>query len=178
MTQPRPERIFHIATLADWTEARRTGTYSTSTLGRTLAEEGFIHASRRDQVSGVFGRYYRTASEPLVLLTIAPERLEAEVRDETVGTESYPHVHGPINRSAVINVTPLSKRGQTESMATLFVKDMARRMLLAIAVMGAAVIGSVIGGAVSDSAAAPLFGAIAGLVVGAVAGWLFVRTRH
>ena len=75
MTSPVPERIFHIATAADWRRTLGTGTYTTSTAGRTLDEEGFIHASRRDQVQGVFDRYYRSASEHLVLLTIDPTRL-------------------------------------------------------------------------------------------------------
>ena len=46
-------RIFHIATVADWEAAQRSGSYTTSTLGRTLVEEGFIHASRADQWQGV-----------------------------------------------------------------------------------------------------------------------------
>ena len=37
--------IYHIATTADWDRAGRDGEYTTSTRGRTLAEEGFIHAS-------------------------------------------------------------------------------------------------------------------------------------
>ena len=37
--------IFHIATEADWDAARRSKQYTTSTLGRTLEQEGFIHAA-------------------------------------------------------------------------------------------------------------------------------------
>ena len=59
-----PERIFHIATAADWRATLATGTYTTSTVGRSLAEEGFIHASRREQVQGVFDRYYRVEGRP------------------------------------------------------------------------------------------------------------------
>src|SRR5688572_550427 len=66
VTATQPERIFHIATAADWRRTLETGTYTTSTIGRTLEEEGFIHASRRDQVQGVFDRYYRGAGEHLV----------------------------------------------------------------------------------------------------------------
>ncbi len=102
------ERIFHIATRADWEEALRAGTYSTSTVGRTLAQEGFIHASRREQVAGVFARYYRDLGTPLVLLEIAPERLvDADVRAEPVGDDTYPHIYGPINTDAVVEVWPL-----------------------------------------------------------------------
>jgi hypothetical protein len=37
--------IYHIATGSDWVQARADGEYTTSTRGRTLAEQGFIHAS-------------------------------------------------------------------------------------------------------------------------------------
>jgi uncharacterized protein (DUF952 family) len=103
MTQP----IFHIATRADWEAAQRDGAYTTSTRGRTLAEEGFIHAARTEQVQPVFDRYYADAGEPLVLLVIDPDRLGAEVRVEPVGDDTYPHVYGPIEPAAVVEVRPL-----------------------------------------------------------------------
>ena len=103
MSDDVPDRIFHIATDADWRRTLETGTYTTSTVGRTLAEEGFVHASRRDQVQGVFDRYYAGLDEHLVLLTIDPRRLDAEVRVDPVGDDTYPHVYGPINRSAVVD---------------------------------------------------------------------------
>jgi uncharacterized protein (DUF952 family) len=103
MTQP----IFHIATHADWEAARRDGSYTTSTRGRTLAEEGFIHAARAEQVQPVLDRYYTDAGEPLVLLVIDPDRLGAEVRVEPVGDDTYPHVYGPIEPAAVVEVRPL-----------------------------------------------------------------------
>ena len=130
-----PERIFHIATATDWRATLATGTYTTSTAGRSLAEEGFIHASRREQVQGVFDRYYRGLGEDLVLLTIDPARLESEVRMDPVGEDTYPHVHGPINRSAVVDVEPLNRRGGTETLMSLWVKGMAVRMGAAMLVM-------------------------------------------
>jgi uncharacterized protein (DUF952 family) len=105
------EPIFHIATVADWQAAQRDGAYTVSTRGRTLAEEGFIHAARRDQVRPVFDRYYAGAGEPLVLLVVDPDRLDAEVRVELVGDDSYPHVHGPIEVTAVVDVRPLDEAG-------------------------------------------------------------------
>ena len=130
-----PERIFHIATATDWRATLATGTYTTSTVGRSLAEEGFIHASRREQVQGVFDRYYRGLGEDLVLLTIDPARLESEVRMDPVDEDTYPHVHGPINRSAVVDVEPLNRRGGTETLMSLWVKGMAVRMGAAMLVM-------------------------------------------
>ncbi|WP_241005364.1 DUF952 domain-containing protein [Nocardioides sp. zg-1228] len=140
MTATPPERIFHIATAADWRRALATGTYTTSTLGRSLEEEGFIHASRRDQVQGVFDRYYRDVREHLVLLTIDPARLTAaDVRVEPVGDDTYPHVYGPLDRRAVVDVVPLDRRGRSESLMSLWVKGMAARMGVALLVMAAIV---------------------------------------
>lgn len=136
MTDPAPARIFHIATASDWRRTLGTGTYTTSTVGRTLEEEGFIHASRRDQVQGVFDRYYAGLGEDLVLLTIDPARLtDADVRVEAVGADTYPHVYGPINRSAVLEAVPLDKLGGTETLMSLWLKGMAVRMGIALAVM-------------------------------------------
>ena len=136
MTETAPDRIFHIATAADWRRTLESGSYTTSTVGRTLEEEGFIHASRRDQVQGVFDRYYAGLGQDLVLLTIDPTRLtEAEVRVEAVGDDSYPHVYGPINRSAVVDVVPLDRRGGAETLTSLWLRGMAVRMGIALAVM-------------------------------------------
>ena len=136
MSATPPERIFHIATESDWRRTLETGTYTTSTVGRTLEEEGYIHASRRDQVQGVFDRYYRPLGERLVLLTIDPARLsDAEVVVEPVGDDSYPHVYGPVNRSAVVDVVPLDRSGQAETVTSLWIKGMAVRMGVALVVM-------------------------------------------
>ncbi|HEY3530055.1 MAG TPA: DUF952 domain-containing protein [Nocardioides sp.] len=99
-------RIFHIATLADWKQAQQTGTYTASTYGRTLEEEGFIHAARHDQVPLVRDRFYADVTEPLLVLEIETDLLEAEIRDEQVGEEVYPHVYGPIPTSAVVAWRP------------------------------------------------------------------------
>jgi glutathione S-transferase len=99
-------RIFHIATLADWKEADASGIYAVSTLGRTLEQEGYIHAARHDQVPLVRDRYYADVTEPLVVLEIETDLLDAEVRDEQVGDEVYPHVYGPIPAAAVVAWRP------------------------------------------------------------------------
>lgn len=102
-------RIFHVATLADWEAALRSGSYTTSTRGRTLAEEGFVHASHEDQWPLVRARFYADVTEPLVLLVIDVDRLGVPVVEEEVpGTgERFPHVQGPIDPRAVVDVRPL-----------------------------------------------------------------------
>lgn len=103
-------RIFHIATAAEWAQAQQTGRYTTSTRGRTLAEEGFIHASRADQWEGVRDRYYADVDEPLLLLVIDPDRLTVPLIEEPVagpGSETYPHIYGPLSPDAVLHAMPL-----------------------------------------------------------------------
>jgi uncharacterized protein (DUF952 family) len=103
-------RIFHIALASEWEEAKRTGSYTTSTRGRRLADEGFIHASRADQWEGVRAAFYADVTEPLVLLEIDTDRLTASVVEEPPAPgveETFPHVYGPIDVDAVVSVTPL-----------------------------------------------------------------------
>ena len=102
--------IYHIATRADWERAREDGEYTTSTAGRTLAQEGFIHASQAAQVAGVANAYYRDSPEELVVLVIDAGRVRAPIRYEDVpGADApFPHIYGPLNTDAVIAARPLS----------------------------------------------------------------------
>lgn len=104
-------RLFHIALAADWEVTRQSGSYTTSTLGRTLAEEGFIHASRGDQWQGVRDRFYAGVEEPLVLLVIDSGLLTSPVLDEVPdgATETFPHIYGPLNVTAVVQTIPLAR---------------------------------------------------------------------
>jgi uncharacterized protein (DUF952 family) len=98
------EHIFHIATVDDWQAALLAGDYRTSTRGRSLAEEGFIHASRTDQVEGVRTAFYADPGLHLVLLEIDPALLAVEVRLEVPpgADEAYPHIYGPLPTGAVV----------------------------------------------------------------------------
>ena len=103
-------RIFHIATAADWAQARQSGAYTTSTIGVTLEQEGYLHASREDQWPGVRERYYADATEPLVLLEIDTDLLDVPLVEEPPApgmTETFPHIYGPLRPTAVVAVTPL-----------------------------------------------------------------------
>ena len=103
-------RIFHIATLADWTAAQESGAYTTSTVGRSLAEEGFVHASRADQWERVLATFYADVAEQLVLLEIETDLLGVPVVEEPPApdvAETFPHVYGPIAPGAVVTLTPL-----------------------------------------------------------------------
>lgn len=103
--------LFHVALASDWAAAQRVGEYRISTLGKTLNDEGYIHASFARQVHGVLARFYSGVTEPLLLLAIDPARLGCEVRVEEAvpGGELFPHIYGPIPVTAVTGVTPVSR---------------------------------------------------------------------
>lgn len=103
-------RVFHIASETDWCAAQRTGRYTTSTRGRTLAEEGFIHASRAEQWRAVHDRFYGDVTEPLLLLEIDTDLLDVPLVEEGVpGTgETFPHLYGPLSTAAVLRAVPLA----------------------------------------------------------------------
>ncbi|GII51904.1 hypothetical protein Pth03_02930 [Planotetraspora thailandica] len=103
--------LFHLALASDWERAEKAGEYRMSTLGVTLEEEGFIHASAdMDQVNGVAERFYRGVAEPLVLLAVDESLLGCPVKFEVPEgtTEAFPHIYGPIPTTAVLTATPFT----------------------------------------------------------------------
>lgn len=171
-------QIFHIARVDDWTAARSAGTYTISTAGRTLAQEGFIHASRSDQVSTVWEHFYSGSRQPLVLLTIETDKLTSPWSEDPVGEETYPHIHGPLNVSAVVNWQPMNAKGGIDTFLAVFVREVSLRALLALLVMVTTVVGGTIASRASDNSWSAALGALTGLVVGLVAVLLILRSRR
>ena len=102
--------IYHIAFAEDWAQAAQADEYVISTRGRTLDEQGFIHASDAHQVAGVANFLYE-ADDGLVILVIDTDRLRSPVRYEDVpgSEEPFPHIYGPINADAVVATKPLER---------------------------------------------------------------------
>jgi uncharacterized protein (DUF952 family) len=100
--------IYHIATASDWAQAQADGQYTTSTRGRTLTQEGFIHASTADQVAPVANMIYKGLRDLLVLV-IDTDRVGPEIRFEPVPgwDEPFPHIYGPLNADAVVETRRL-----------------------------------------------------------------------
>jgi uncharacterized protein (DUF952 family) len=104
--------ILHITSHKAWIEATRAGQYSHP----SLETEGFIHGSTITQVLPVAAKFYK-GQPGLVLLEIDPKRLASELRWEspTGGGppegvpegEAFPHIYGPINLDAVLQVVDL-----------------------------------------------------------------------
>ena len=98
--------IFHITTREAWSQAVGAGTYR----GDTLATEGFIHCSTREQVARVANARFHGRSG-LVLLCIVPEQVAPEIRYEPAEAgELFPHIYGPLNLDAVTEVVDFPPR--------------------------------------------------------------------
>ena len=93
--------IYHITTAAAWEKAQLEGAF----IADSLAIEGFIHCSTKEQVPGVLDRYYKGQSN-LVKLTIDKSKVSSPLIFELAGSinEVFPHIHGPIDLDSVISV--------------------------------------------------------------------------
>lgn len=93
------EIILHICSRQAWEAALKAGEYKAP----SLESEGFTHCSLPDQIEWVANQFYAGQSG-LVLLHIDAHRVLAELRWEDVGGETFPHIYGPLNLAAVVEV--------------------------------------------------------------------------
>lgn len=92
--------LFHIVESADWATAEQKGIYAPD----SLAAEGFIHLSEKQQVPSTVERFYRGRFD-LVILGIDPDRLSASLQYDQVQDHGvFPHLYGPLNLKAVVKV--------------------------------------------------------------------------
>ena len=104
--------IYHIALRTDWDDAVAAGEYHISTRGKTVEQQGYIHASTVRQVAGVANGFYADLRpEDLLVLVIDPEKLTAPLRYDPVpgADEPFPHIYGPLNVDAVTGTTELRR---------------------------------------------------------------------
>jgi uncharacterized protein (DUF952 family)/heme-degrading monooxygenase HmoA len=105
--------IYHLALPDDWAEAQGTGTYTASTRGVTVADEGFVHCSFAHQIEGVAARFYADLDE-LCVLHLDRASIEADLRVEAPADgidERFPHVYRPIAVTDVTDVTAWRRDG-------------------------------------------------------------------
>jgi len=92
--------ILHVAKRKEWEKAKLEGVYR----GDTLDSQGFIHCSNSEQIVKVANNLFH-AQKGLVLLCIVTSKVRSKIRYECAGSEElYPHIYGPLNIDAVINV--------------------------------------------------------------------------
>ncbi len=96
------DTILHVTPRTSWSAAQKAGAYTVD----TLAGEGFIHCSKADQILRVANLVF-VGQHGLLLLVIDPARLTSELHWEPgvdLATELFPHVYGPINLDAVVDI--------------------------------------------------------------------------
>ena len=96
--------LFHIIAESDWRVAKELGEYRPA----GLANEGFIHLSKKNQILRPANLLYRGRTD-LALLVIDPSSVTSDVVYEPGShgeTEHFPHLYGPLNLDAVIGVVP------------------------------------------------------------------------
>jgi len=100
--------IYHITSAAAWGEALAQGEYR----AESLADEGFIHCARREQVLPVARAFYAGQVDRVILciderLIRAPLRWEAPSHPHPPAAGAsgldalFPHIYGPLDISAV-----------------------------------------------------------------------------
>ena len=73
-------------------------------LPSAFARDGFIHLTDgAEELVAVGNRFYRDDRRPYLALRIDLARVRAPIRYEDPG-RLYPHVHGPLNRDAIVAV--------------------------------------------------------------------------
>jgi uncharacterized protein (DUF952 family) len=99
--------IYHITTKEEWKKALEKGFYTAP----SLETEGFIHCSEESQVEGVLKRYYKGVAD-LQKLHIETGKLTSTLKYELAPSvhEHFPHIYGPINLDAVVNVQELEDK--------------------------------------------------------------------
>ncbi|MCH2534708.1 MAG: DUF952 domain-containing protein [Bdellovibrionales bacterium] len=106
--------IYHITTLEDWSLAKKTGHY----LSSSLKNEGFIHCSTATQYLRIANSLFSGRKDTL-LLEIDEDKVNAEIRYENLegGSEHFPHIYGPLNLDSVLRVIdfPSDENGQYSS---------------------------------------------------------------
>lgn len=92
--------IYHIVLPEVWAKFSDATEYEAD----SLAAEGFIHCSYRNQLDGVLERYYRGVAR-VMLLNINASRLTSPlIAEPSTNGEVYPHIYGKINKSAIVDV--------------------------------------------------------------------------
>ena len=96
--------IYHVVNNLRWKTALQMGVYE----AESLATEGFIHASKGEQLENVLERYYK-GQKDLMLLHIDEIQLTAPLRYEMAPSvnQKFPHIYGPLNLDAVVKAEQL-----------------------------------------------------------------------
>lgn len=97
--------IYKICPASAWRDAQRAGIYRGSA---DDTRDGFIHFSTAAQVTETARKHFAGQTD-LLLIAVDADALGAALRFEpSRGGELFPHLYGPLDLGAVIEVTHLT----------------------------------------------------------------------
>ncbi|MEZ4861509.1 MAG: DUF952 domain-containing protein [Caldilineaceae bacterium] len=98
--------IYHMLPAALWQQQAADQPYCAS----TVASEGFMHCTGEPELLlWVANRFYRAIPGDFVILGLDPALVQAEVRWEKADGRYFPHIYGPLNLDAVVQVYPFPR---------------------------------------------------------------------
>jgi uncharacterized protein (DUF952 family) len=99
--------IYHLVSIDYWESQPADRPYTPTDFER----EGFIHCTQgEEQLAVVANRYYRNDRRVFDVLVIDADALTSELKYEPGADDVlYPHIYGPLNRDAVVDVLPMPR---------------------------------------------------------------------
>lgn len=99
------EYIYHVTTLKEWEQAQQLNEYKP----KDYEQDGFMHCSIERQIPGVLDRFYKGQSG-LIKLKIEKAKVQRPVLFELAQdlNELFPHIYGPLNLDAVVEVITIN----------------------------------------------------------------------
>jgi uncharacterized protein (DUF952 family) len=95
-----PRYIYHIVIKPEWENQKSLSEYTAASLNT----EGFIHASRLEQIAATLSRFLATEIGNVVILKIDTTLLLPKLVYEPAGDELFPHIFGGINKNAIVEI--------------------------------------------------------------------------
>lgn len=93
--------IYHMLPAAVWQHQLPNTPY----VHPSLAVEGFIHCTGEAVLlASVANRFYRDEPGDFLILCIDETKVQAPIRWEPADGHTFPHIYGPLNFDAVIDV--------------------------------------------------------------------------
>ena len=103
----QPHVVFHMLPKAVWEAVPAGAAYQAA----TLASEGFVHCTAEPPVlERVANRFYRGEQGDWLILLVDLDKVAAPVRWEAADDHLFPHIYGPIEWDAVVDVAPFPRR--------------------------------------------------------------------
>jgi len=98
--------IYHAIAKSEWEKVKQNDEY----IHPSLENDGFIRFSLLEQVISIAYYMYSSSENEILLLEVDEKKLASKVLHEDLKLHGrYPHVYGPVNMDAIVNVYPLER---------------------------------------------------------------------